>query len=233
MADRSLEGRQLYKLGKYRQALSEFLKVSDEPLDDPDLSYYLGLCYSKIEEWDDALLYLEQVVNSHDNILRIYQSRMILSYIYTITGRVKLAEFELNKLIEEGFESPQVYSNFSYIYFESGKVEKSVEFLNKALELDPGNSNALNSIGYILADKSIDIPKALEFCKKAVKEKPENPSYLDSLGWAYFRSGSNDEARHYLSRAFDLSGSNKIIAAHLRAVLDEIERIQKNKLNMM
>ena len=32
MADRLLEGRHLYKLGKYRQALSEFLKVSDEPL---------------------------------------------------------------------------------------------------------------------------------------------------------------------------------------------------------
>ena len=233
MADRFLEGRQLYKLGKFRQALSEFLKVSDEPLDNADLSYYLGLCYSKIEEWDDALLYLEQVVNSHDNILRIYQSRMILSYIYTITGRVKLAEFELNKLIEEGFESPQVYSNYSYIYFESGKVEKSVEFLYKALDLDPDNSNALNSIGYILSDKSIDINKGLEFCKRAVKEKPENPSYLDSLGWAFFRARRNDEARHYLSRAFDLSNNNKTIAIHLRAVLDEIERIQKKKLDMM
>lgn len=230
MADRFLEGRQLYKLKKYRQALSEFLKVTDEPLDNPDLSYYLGLCYSKIEEWDDALLYLEQVVNSHDDILRIYQSRMILSYIYTITGRVKLAEFELNKLIDEGFESPQVYSNYSYIYFESGKVDKSVDFLYKALELDPDNSNALNSIGYILADKSIDVNKAIEFCKRAVKDKPENPSYLDSLGWAFFRAGRNDEARHYLSRAFDLSSGNKMIASHLRTVLDELERIQKKKI---
>ena len=230
MADKYFDGRQLYKLGKYRQALSELLKVSDEPLDDPNLSYYLGLCYSKIEEWDDALLYLEQVVNSHDDILRIYQSRMILSYIYTITGRIKLAEFELNKLIEEGFESPQVFSNFSYIYFETGKTEKSIEYLYKALELDPDNANALNSLGYILAERGIDALKAVDCCMKAVKAKPENPSYLDSLGWAFYRSGQNDEARHYLKRAFELASGNKTIAAHLRTVIDEMERINKEKL---
>lgn len=231
MADRFLEGRQLFKLGKYRQALTEFLKVSDQPLDNPDLSYYLGLCYSKIEEWDDALLYLEQVVNSHDNILRIYQSRMILSYIYTITGRLKLAEFELNKLIEEGFESPQVFSNFSYIYFETGKIEKSIEYLYRALDLDSDNATALNSIGYILADKNIDPAKAVDFCRQALKKRPENPAYLDSLGWAYFRLGENDEARHYLKRAFELSSGNKVISAHLRTVIDEIERLNKEKLN--
>ncbi|MDC7225279.1 MAG: tetratricopeptide repeat protein [Spirochaetales bacterium] len=230
MADRFLDAKQLFKLGKYRQALSEFLKVSDEPLENPDLSYYMGLCYSKIEEWDDALLYLEQVVNSHDDILRIYQSRMILSYIYTITGRIKLAEFELNKLIEEGFESPQVYSNYSYIYYESGKVEKSIEYLYLALDLDPENPNALNSIGYILADRGIDVDMAVTYCQKAVKAKPENPAYLDSLGWAFFKSGQNDEARHYLKRAFDIATGNKTIAAHLRAVIDEIERINKARL---
>ena len=230
MADRFLEGRQLYKQGKYRQAIAELLKVSDEPLDNPDLSYYLGLSYSKIEDWDEALLYLEQVVNSHDDILRIYQSRMILSYIYTITGRIKLAEFELNKLIDEGFESPQVFSNYSYIFFEAGKIEKSIEYLYKALDLDPDNSNALNSLGYILADKSIDVAKAVEYCRQAVKIKPENPAYLDSLGWAFFRSGQNDEARHYLKRAFDLAVNNKTIAAHLRTVIDEVERINKAKL---
>ncbi len=230
MADRFLDGRQLFKLGKYRQAMAEFLKVRDDPLEDPDLSYYLGLCYSKIEEWDDALLYLEQVVNAHDDILRIYQSRMILSYIYTITGRIKLAEFELNKLIEEGFESPQVFSNFSYIYYETGKVETSIEYLYKALALDPDNANALNSIGYILADRSIDTEKAVDYCRKAVKAKPENPAYLDSLGWAFYRSGQNEEARHYLKRAFELSSNNKTIAVHLRTVIDEIDRVNRSKL---
>ena len=231
MADRFLEGRQLFKQGKYRQALSEFLKVSERPMDDPDLSYYLGLCYSKIEEWDDALLYLEQVVNSHDNILRIYQSRMILSYIYTITGRVKLAEFELKKLLEDGFESPQVFSNYSYIYYDAGKIEKSIEYLYKALDLDSENANALNSIGYILAEKDIDPAKAIDFCQQALKKQPENAAYLDSLGWAFYKYGDFDEARHYLKRAFDQSSGNKTIASHLRKVIDEIERLRKDNLD--
>lgn len=227
MADHFQEGKQLYKNQKYRQAISSFLKVSDTPLELPDLSYYMGLCYAKIEDWDEALLYLESVVNNHDNILRIYQSRMILSYIYTVTGRIKLAEFELKKLLDEGFESPQVYANYSYIYFEAGKIEKAVDSLNKAIELDSANANALNSLGYILADKKLDIDQAIDYCRKAVKLNPENPAYLDSLGWAFFRAGKNDEARHYLKRAFELAGSNKTISAHLRTVLDDIERKKK------
>ena len=29
-----------------------------------ELAYYLGLCYSKLKRYDDALLYLEQVVTA-------------------------------------------------------------------------------------------------------------------------------------------------------------------------
>ncbi|MDC7126877.1 MAG: tetratricopeptide repeat protein [Spirochaetales bacterium] len=230
MADNFFEGKRLYKLGRYRQALFEFLKVSEEPLEDTNLSYYVGLCYSKISDWDNALLYLESIVNSDDNILRIYQGRMILSYIYTITGRSKLAEFELNKLINDGFESPQVYSNYSYIYFENGNTDKSVEYLRKALEIDPNNANAMNSLGYILAEKEIDLEMALEYCKKALKHNPDSAAYLDSLGWAYYRVGKNDESRHYLKRAFDASPDNKLIALHLRTVIDKIDEIRKGSL---
>ena len=61
------EGIQLYKRKDYTGALSFFMSLSADSGADPiDVSYYLGLCYSKLERYDDALLYLEQVVTTEE-----------------------------------------------------------------------------------------------------------------------------------------------------------------------
>ncbi len=221
MSDYLKGGLRYLHLKNYRSALEEFLLVEEDPSDSHDLSYYLGICYTNLEKYDEALLYLEQVVTSHTDILLVYQCRLILSYIYSITGRYKLAEFELRELLNAGFESAQIYGTFSYITYSQKLVDKSLEYLRKAAELEPDNPNVLNSLGYILANEGIDSEESILSCKKAVKIKNEYPAYLDSLGWAYFKAGKNAEALVYLRQAFTLSGSNKIITAHLRTVIDE------------
>lgn len=208
-------------LKNYRSALEEFLIVNDDPSDFPDLSYYLGICYTNLKKYDEALLYLEQVVTSHADILLVYQCRLILSYIYSVTGRFKLAEFELRELIDAGFESAQIYGTFSYITYSQNLVDKSLEYLRKAVKLEPDNPNVLNSLGYILANEGMDSEESILSCKKALKLKNEYPAYLDSLGWAYFKAGKTAEALVYLRKAFSLSGSNKTITAHLRTVIDK------------
>ena len=104
-------GIRLYKNKSYAKALKEFENFINEVLEDSqekvELDYHIGLTLTKLEKYDEALLHLEQVVNSHNSVLHIFQSRMILGYIYSITKRYRLAEFEFNKLIEEGAQSPQ------------------------------------------------------------------------------------------------------------------------------
>ncbi len=213
-------GIKLYRAKRYQNALEEFLQVDSDPAEDVDLSYYIGLCYANLEMYEKALLYLEQVVTSHTDILLIYQCRLLLSYIYAITGRFKLAEFELDELIKVGFESPQVYSILSYTMNAQNNVDRSLEYLEKALDIEPENPNLLNSKGYITADRNRDIDEALVYCKKAVRLKNDHPAYLDSLGWAYYKAGKLEEARVYLRRAYALASGNKIIAKHLKTVLE-------------
>lgn len=218
-------GIRLYRTRRYEQALQAFQSMELDPSDSPELSYYLGLCYTQLERYDEALLYLEQVVTSSDNLLQIYQSRMILSYIYTTTKRHRLALFELEQLLSSGYESAQVYAALGYVQYMLGDTDQCLEHLQKAITLDPRNTNALNSIGYILAEKEIDPEGALSYCKNAVELKPENAAYLDSLGWAYFKTGRISEAKSYLRKALNISGGNKEIAFHMKAALNaEAER---------
>lgn len=210
----------LYKTRRYEQALQELTGTDENPAESVEISYYLGLCYTQLERYDDALVYLEQVVTAGDNIIQIYQGRMILSYIYTITGRYRLAQFELEQLIASGYESALVYSAFGYVAYCQRRVDESLAYLQKALNLDPTNSNALNSMGYILAEEGIDPMGALSYCKNAVQQKPDNPSYLDSLGWAYYKAGKISEAKSYLRKALSLAGTSREIAGHLKVCLD-------------
>lgn len=221
MSDYLKIGLRFLNLKNYRSALEEFLLVEEDPSEFLDLSYYLGICYTNLEKYDKALLYLEQVVTNHVDILMVYQCRLILSYIYSITGRFKLAEFELKELIDSGFESAQIYGNLSYISYSQKFIDKSLEYLEKAKEIEPDNPNILNSLGYILANEDMDLDKSISFCKRAVKLKRDYPAYLDSLGWAYFKAGKINEALLYLRKALSLAGSDKVIASHLKAVMSD------------
>jgi len=151
------EGIRLYRQKKYRDALNFFLEVSVDDDDQAILSYYLGLCYTHLGKHDEALLYLEQVVNSDIGFLHIYQARMIMGYIYAVSGRYRLAEFELNRLLEDGYESAKVYAALAYAVHAQGRTAPAISNLEKALRIDPDNTNALNSLGYILAENGAGV----------------------------------------------------------------------------
>ena len=207
-----------YKAKDYESAL---ITLSEAPVDENDyldLAYLLGLCHVRLKRFDEALLYLEQVVTSGGDDNRTRQCRLTLAYVYSITGRSKLAEYELRKLLDSsGDEIVQVYSALAYVQWLQGNREDALSWYAKALEQDPENLNALNGYGYLLACTGKDLKKALTCCRKALDGDPGNPAYSDSLGWAYFQLGMISEASPYLQAASELLADHPDVAKHLKA----------------
>lgn len=218
------EGIRLLKQGQYDRALQHLLTTHGEAPENAELSYYLGLCYTHLEKFDEALLYLEQVVASELSFTHVYQSRMILGYIYAVTGRYRLAEFEFRNILEDGFDSAKTHAALGYALYEQGQHDDAIAELERALELDPNNGNALNSLGFILAETGRDARRAVDYCRRAVRIRPRSAAYLDSLGWAYFKLGKVEEARESLRSALNSAPGEKEIAAHLRAVMQHEPR---------
>jgi Flp pilus assembly protein TadD len=182
------------------------------------LAYAVGLERARSGEWDEALLYLEQVVTGEPASERGKQCRMALAYVYAMTGRFRLAEYEVGKLMESGAESAQLWAFMGYAAWAQGRADEAIDKYGKAVALDPENANALNGLGYALACEGREPAKALTCCRKAVDKKPVNPAYLDSLGWAYYRLGYVEEARDYLGRALARAPDEPEIQSHARAV---------------
>ncbi len=225
MAGTLREGVRLYKAKRWEMALAELLQAetgNNDSEENAELAYYLGLCYTKLGRHDDALLYLEQVVTSGPDALRAYQCRLALAYVYSVTDRSRLAEFELKQLLDSGYESPQIYSALGYAAWKQKRADPAIDFYRKALSLDNRNTNALNGLGYVLTDTEKDVGKGLSLCRKAVELKPQTAAYLDSLGWAHFKNGNLPEARTWLRRALDIAPRQEEIVAHMRVVVGEV-----------
>lgn len=86
------------------------------------------------------------------------------------------------------------------------------------IERNPNHANALNALGYTLADRTDRLDEAYRLIKRAYELEPDSHYIVDSMGWVMFRMGRFEEALRFLWRAMQL-GADPEIAAHLGEVL--------------
>ena len=109
--------------------------------------------------------------------------------------------------------------------------------LREILKKDPKNVNALNALGFTLADRTTRYQEAYELLQQALALKPEDPFILDSFGWVQYRLGNQAEALKHLKRALELRNDAEI-SAHLGEVLwvtgnrNEAESVWNRALNL-
>ena len=107
--------------------------------------------------------------------------------------------------------------------------------LKNILLQKPDHADALNALGYTLADQTDRYQEALEYIQKALALKPDAAAIQDSMGWVQYRLGNHAEALRYLRQAMD-NMPDPEIAAHLGEVLwvsgehEEAEKVWKDAL---
>lgn len=98
------------------------------------------------------------------------------------------------------------------------EIPRAEADFRKILAIDADDVNALNALGYTLADRTDRYQEALELISRAVAAQPDSPAIIDSYGWVLYRLGRKDEALVELRRAFTKQKDAEI-AAHVAEVL--------------
>src|ERR1035437_6689575 len=80
---------------------------------------------------------------------------------------------------------------------------------------DPLHAQALNYLGYMLADRGERLDESIGYIKRALQVEPYNGAYLDSLGWAYFRQTRLDLAEVALHQAAEQRVRESAVHDHL------------------
>ena len=101
---------------------------------------------------------------------------------------------------------------------QRNRIAAAERDLRQILKQEPDNVAALNSLGYILVDRTKRFAEARPLLEKALSLKPDDAAILDSMGWLHYRTGNYPEALMFLRKAF-AAGPNAEISAHLGEIL--------------
>ena len=104
----------------------------------------------------------------------------------------------------------------------NNQFHEAVTTFQDLISLDPNFDQALNYLGYMLADSGQQLQYALELIERAMELSPNNGAYLDSYGWVQFRLGNYEMALSELEKAAGLINNDPIIFEHMGDVLKKM-----------
>jgi len=130
-----------------------------------------------------------------------------LTAFYEIASTVKISPKDINLLYTYAMAAEKI-----------GRLDVMEKTLREVLRKNPNDVNALNALGYSLADRNLKLPEAFVLITKAHQLSPKDSFILDSLGWVNFRMGKNALALEQLQQAYNTKPEADI-AAHLGEVL--------------
>ena len=119
--------------------------------------------------------------------------------------------------LEDRYDADLLYAR-AMAAEKAGNLELLEADLRTIIKHEPDHAQALNALGYTLADATDRHAEAYELIKKALDLRPTDFYILDSMGWVLYRLGRLDEAIDYLRKALNIRQDPEI-AAHLGEVL--------------
>ena len=96
-------------------------------------------------------------------------------------------------------------------YSEMNDSAKTVDCYQRALELDPANSGALNNYAYFLAQRGQDLDHAERMAALAVKYEPDNANFIDTYAWVFFAKKDYNMALLYIKSAVEKDEDNHLL----------------------
>jgi len=203
------------KRGNVENALSSFDKVTDGPFQFEAALTGISLL-AKNKQYDRA----EQRLKVLSGKFPKQKPRIVLLRA-ELYGQQKQYEKAYSYLADELKNYPDqeelLYSR-ALMADRMGKLDVMEADLQKILAKHPDNVEALNALGYSLADKTTRYAEAETYLLHALRIKPDEAVVLDSYGWLKYKMGNRQAALDYLQKAYDKQPENEI-AAHLAEVL--------------
>ena len=186
-----------YRQGKYRAAIPEFQAASKGELGSVQAQRLLGLCYLFEEHYRDAATELEPLweVSNSD-----------LSYLYSLavaagnSGRHKLEERALTKLMDIGKDSPLVHLLLGKAYIAHQDDEHALAELRLAAAADPRLPLVHYNLGIVYRRLGQTEKARAEFLQDVAIE-PSVAFNYDQLGLLCSQEANSHEAEIYFKDA--------------------------------
>ena len=119
---------------------------------------------------------------------------------------------------------PQLRFERASLLERVGRFEESCQEMRAVVALDSTNHMAMNYLGYVLAERNLQLDEADALLERALALSPGNGAYLDSRGWLRYRQGRYAEALADIDSSMKRQRSDEVILEHRACVLEALDR---------
>jgi len=148
------------------------------------------------------------------------------AYFYEEEGLWDRAIEVLKQGLDKVERPEEICFRLAMIYEKKQEQNESIIYIKKVLEINPGNPDAQNFLGYTYAEQGVNLDEAERLIRAALQAKPDSGQIIDSLGWVYYKKGQLDKALVELERAHRLMPQDGTVTEHLA---DVYLRLQRNR----
>lgn len=179
---------------------------------DAGMLYMLAQSQRMLKDFDGASTTVQKLKAAFPNDARgLYLDAQLLDD----RGRNGEAVAAFAELVKRAPDDESLVLEYANLLEKGGRLADAEQALRDLIAKDPLDANALNSLGYLLADHGQRLDEAVDLVERALRVEPGNPSFLDSLGWAYYRQGQLDRADPPLTEAATKVPASSVIQDHL------------------
>ncbi len=200
-------------------ALSTARSLRDAHPDDPRVTYLLGQMLLAKNKYGEVVDLMKPEI---DRLRAANASGAQVALLETTEGAALLqlkrsdeALALLKDAVGRAPEDTSVLFDYGAALDRAGRTADAETAFRGLIAKDPRDANALNYLGYMMAERGTSLDEAVTLIQRALKVEPNNPSYLDSLGWAYVKQGRLDLADAPLTTAAQQLPTNSVIQDHL------------------
>lgn len=171
--------------GDYNGAIAQLQNLLNHTKDDADV--YVAM--AQIQEHDKRYADAAQSVLAAQPIAAADQKEGLLFYLGALYERQKkydLAETTFHQTLALNPNNAAALNYLGYMLADRGiRLEEALKYIQKAVDLDPGNGAYLDSLGWVYYKmKQYDL--AQTNLLKALEKMPKDPTIHDHLGDIYF-----------------------------------------------
>jgi tetratricopeptide (TPR) repeat protein len=133
------------------------------------------------------------------------ETRLLMAHAMAQQGDYRDAISEVRALLAADPENIRYRYILSGLHQQRGDQEAAEGELLVILGRNPDHAPANNDLGYLWADRGVNLDRAERMIRAALEVDPERPAYLDSLGWVLYKRQRFEAAVEVLGRATDMA----------------------------
>jgi tetratricopeptide (TPR) repeat protein len=141
--------------------------------------------------------------------------RTQISLIYRQMKRYDEAKSFMESSLAKFPEAPSLLFELAVVEDQRKDFPATEAALRRTIAAKADHASALNYLGYLFAERGVNLEESVDLVKRALAIDPENGYFLDSLGWAYYKQGRLTEAKRELEKAIGRSPKDPVILDHL------------------